>query len=1142
MKNITGKESQILILLGFLVFQAPNCMAWEFTTPTKPNYVYMAGTGTAEDPYQISNAEELVTLCSYVNSVEKYSIGKYFKLTKDIFLNDKVLNEDGTLTTDTVKLKKWKPCGQGKTTNSLKTFQGTFDGDNHTISGIYINDTTQQDLGLFGFLHRGAEIKNLTIKDSYIRGTGAIGAICGQSHYGIITNCTSFARVESVGPTIQVGGIAGSVHGKETEHTATLINCTNYGTIIGKSVPDEYGGRYNCYVGGICGDLSSSANVKECTNEGFVYADGWGAAGGITGTVTGGASVAGSTNKGTVTSNAHISMGGISGNNWEVIRECRNEGEIIPTVKGCTIGGICGTCSFNSRIYNSVNVADIKTDVDSLTVGGICGNARAESSYGSYYSIIITGCTNEGNIGLGGYLSLAGGICGRNYSADIRKSKNSGNITTDYYAAGISPLCEYHSSVEESENTGTIKGRTYIGGIVGKTTDMVVACNNRGSVSPLNSGGTVGGVAAYLSSSSCYVINCFNTGHISNGYMMGGVMGHAVSSGSVRNCYNAGLISAETKAYIGGVCGYSARVTNSYNVGEIRSTGDNSFVGSISGYSYGSITNCYDMGETYSYGKNSITGYLAGDFSISSSRYYNFRNCYYLEGALHGEHFTNRNIYEIGLTSLQEDDFRTLATRLNVVEYWDEKLPYVQGYYRPLLTNYYEENDPSYFTVTSMNSNETVLIDMGRPMDNTFFMADTTGLLTEAFNVVSGKSFVKNAMIIDEKGINIEDTLKTGNLCYQRKNMKEYETLCLPFDVTSDDFTKSSILLRPTLAGRNYVVLNDTLEAAQAGKPFILHNTDSIESITIEKNSAIIIPTADSLSMLVGTFQTAIPDSSNLILTNTDSTYIFRIVSGQDSLTAFRAYLKPTIMTGSDSLKISDRPKIHQITYQVNEKVYATDSLTFGSIIVPVATPEEEGHTFSGWNNIPTMMPDSSIVILGSFTINTYKLTYTIDDTEIATDSITYNQPIPLMETPTKEGHTFSGWNEVPQTMPAKDVIITGTFTPNTYLLLYIVDGKEYATVEVTYGDEITLLDIPTKEGYLFSGWSNPPQTMPAHNVTVIGSFEVDAIENTTTDTPLVDVYTLQGVKIMHQVSTSEIKHLLPHGVYIINGKKQIVR
>ena len=69
MKNITGKESQILILLGFLVFQAPNCMAWEFTTPTKPNYVYMAGTGTAEDPYQISNAEELVTLCSYVNSV-----------------------------------------------------------------------------------------------------------------------------------------------------------------------------------------------------------------------------------------------------------------------------------------------------------------------------------------------------------------------------------------------------------------------------------------------------------------------------------------------------------------------------------------------------------------------------------------------------------------------------------------------------------------------------------------------------------------------------------------------------------------------------------------------------------------------------------------------------------------------------------------------------------------------------------------------------------------------------------------------------------------------------------------------------------------------------------------------------------------
>lgn len=1142
MKNIIRKYFRLLILLGFLTFRPQNTVAWEFTTPTKPEYIYMAGTGTAEDPYQISNAEELVTLCSYVNSVKEYSVGKHFKLTKDIILNDKVLNEDGTLITDTAKLKKWEPCGHGEVSQPWKTFQGTFDGNNHTISGIYVNDTTRQDLGLFGFLHRGAEIKDLTIKDSYIRGTGAIGAICGQSHYGIITNCTSYATVESVGPTIQVGGIAGSIHGKETEYTATLINCSNYGIVIGKSVPDEYGGRYNCYVGGICGDLSSSANVKECTNKGFVYADGWGAAGGITGTVTGGASVTGSTNKGTVTSNARISMGGISGNNWQVIRDCRNEGEIIPTVKGCTIGGICGTCSFNSRIYNSVNVADIKTDVDSLTVGGICGNARAESSYGSSYSIIITGCTNEGHIELGGSLSLAGGICGRNYSADILKSKNSGNITTDYYAAGISPLCEYHSTVEESENTGTIKGRTYIGGIVGKTTDMVVACNNRGSVSPLKSGGTVGGIAAYLSSSSCYVINCFNIGHISNGYMMGGVMGHAVSNGSVRNCYNAGLISAEAKAYIGGVCGYSARVTNSYNVGEIRSTGDNSYIGSISGYSYGSIINCYNMGETYSYGKNSFAGYLVGDFSISSSRYYNFRNCYYLEGALHGENFTNRNIYESGLTLLQEEEFKTLATQLNVVEYWGEKLPYVQGYYRPVLTNYYEEIEPSYFTVTSMNSNDTVLIDMGRPMDNTFFTTDTTGLLTEAFNVVSGKSFVKNAIIIDAKGINIKDTLQTGNLCYQRKNIREYETFCLPFDVTNDDFTKSSILLRPTLVGKDYAVLNDTLEVAQAGKPFILHYTDSIESITIEKNSAIIIPAADCLSMLVGTFQTVIPDSSSLILANTDSTYIFRPFSGEDSLTAFRAYLKPTTMIGSDSLKISDRPKIHQITYLVNEKVYATDSLTFGSLIVPVATPEEEGHTFSGWNNIPTMMPDSSIVILGSFIINTYKLTYTIDGIEIATDSITYNHPIPLMETPTKEGHTFNGWNEVPETMPAQDVTITGSFTPNTYLLLYIVDGKEYATIEMTYGEDITLLDIPTKEGHLFSGWSNIPQTMPAHDVTVTGCFEVDAIENTTTTNPLVDVYTLQGVKVMLQVSTSEIMHQLPHGVYIINGEKRIVR
>lgn len=91
---------------------------------------------------------------------------------------------------------------------------------------------------------------------------------------------------------------------------------------------------------------------------------------------------------------------------------------------------------------------------------------------------------------------------------------------------------------------------------------------------------------------------------------------------------------------------------------------------------------------------------------------------------------------------------------------------------------------------------------------------------------------------------------------------------------------------------------------------------------------------------------------------------------------------------------------------------------------------------------------------------------------------------------PTKEGYTFSGWSEIPETMPDHDVTVTGTFTINKYKITYIVDGVEYKSFEIEYNSAITPEAEPTKDGYKFSGWSEIPETMPAHNVTITGSFE----------------------------------------------------
>ena len=181
------------------------------------------------------------------------------------------------------------------------------------------------------------------------------------------------------------------------------------------------------------------------------------------------------------------------------------------------------------------------------------------------------------------------------------------------------------------------------------------------------------------------------------------------------------------------------------------------------------------------------------------------------------------------------------------------------------------------------------------------------------------------------------------------------------------------------------------------------------------------------------------------------------------------------------------------LTYKVDGDVYASDSIKYGATIVPIEEPTKEGHTFSGWSEIPATMPANDVVVEGSFSINTYNITYKVDGEVYATDSIKYGATIEPIEAPTKEGHTFSGWSEIPETMPANDVVIEGSFSVNNYLLTYKVDGEVYETMTVKYGATITPIEAPTKEGHTFSGWSEIPATMPANDVVIEGSFSINS-------------------------------------------------
>jgi hypothetical protein len=187
----------------------------------------------------------------------------------------------------------------------------------------------------------------------------------------------------------------------------------------------------------------------------------------------------------------------------------------------------------------------------------------------------------------------------------------------------------------------------------------------------------------------------------------------------------------------------------------------------------------------------------------------------------------------------------------------------------------------------------------------------------------------------------------------------------------------------------------------------------------------------------------------------------------------------------------------YTLTYIVDDAEYKSFEIEFGAKIIPEADPMKEGYTFSGWSEIPETMPAYDVTVTGTFTKGNYKLTYMIDDEVYKVISYDFGDKITPEEEPSKEGYTFSGWSEIPETMPAHDVTVTGSFTVNKYKLTYVVDGAEYKSSEVEFGTTITPEEEPTKEGYTFSGWSEIPETMPAHDVTVTGTFVENEKEKT---------------------------------------------
>lgn len=197
-------------------------------------------------------------------------------------------------------------------------------------------------------------------------------------------------------------------------------------------------------------------------------------------------------------------------------------------------------------------------------------------------------------------------------------------------------------------------------------------------------------------------------------------------------------------------------------------------------------------------------------------------------------------------------------------------------------------------------------------------------------------------------------------------------------------------------------------------------------------------------------------------------------------------------VTGNATYTATWTANKHNIVYKVDGEVYQTvTDVEYNSAINPIAAPTKEGYTFSGWSEIPATMPDSDVEITGSFAINEYKITFYIDDVAKEQTVKHGEMPTPPAD-PTKEGYKFEGWGEI---KPAtEEAVYSASWSAESYKLIYMIEGESesYSSLDVYYNSEITPIpnDEPVKEGYTFGGWIEEiPARMPAHDVTITGKW-----------------------------------------------------
>lgn len=575
---------------------------------------------------QIGDAATLTAFAKYINDNVEYTDANAV-LTNDIVLKTDASDWASWGTTAPSDATQWIPIGMAG-----RPYAGIFDGAGHTISGIYIN-STDNNQGLFGYCSSTSTIRNLGVSASYIHGNGTVGGfagctqgrivnchndgnVTGNDHLGglagviflgNISNSYNTGQIGSADST-NVGGITGLTHG-------SITNSYSTGTVTGSScVGGVTGAIYegpvtSCYylantasqggtLYGIGGLADTAATVAKTGTE-F-------ASGEVAWLLNSDASFGSDWSRWTQNLNAAVPDPSpqLSQTNEDQVCKITFDYANVETadkiVYGCKGGTIqtlpepaagtieTYTSSLDHTISSQAELAaySITGDVTfTVTEFRLIANADQLKAFASY--------VNVGNTSANAVLT-----------ADIALNANAETDWTTWSNSTTGLAVWTPIGSEAHQYTGTFDGAGHsVSGIYINTSD-----NNQGFFGFCGDAATIknlgvtnsyvfgpifaGAVAGYMNG---IMTNCYNTGTIEGNLYAGGLVGFLDAKGQLSNGYNTGSVGGNN--CIGGLVGrLNGRVVNSYNTGGFAQAIK---VGGLVGFmGTGTITNCYYLDNT----------------------------------------------------------------------------------------------------------------------------------------------------------------------------------------------------------------------------------------------------------------------------------------------------------------------------------------------------------------------------------------------------------------------------------------------------------------------------------------------------------------------------------------------------------------